>query len=262
MKIFKSAVIVLCAIFSICFAATAVMIIKENVSDFMINDNVESLVRNIKYKDSHRINGLPLSQYQTTGGYASIETVSEYFGYDSLTEQTVRDSGNKKFSAPTNIEFYKAIRRELPDYQVTQYANLKNTEMIDKIYNSLANNMPAVICFAADDKKNPGASEQNGQSEQKWALHYGVAAGIDMISRTVTVNDEYGNTAEYSIDDFLKATRFESYENMDFYLRLKIAFGLFNENTIYIIDQPEDISDVSATNTTDIKYVNGAAEKN
>ncbi|MCL2774939.1 MAG: C39 family peptidase [Oscillospiraceae bacterium] len=237
MKVFKSAIILLCVVFSICFVATAVMIIKQSVYDMLINDNVESLVRNIKYTDSQQVNGVPVTQLKITCGYASIEMVAKYLGYDSITEQSIYDSNDKKISTSTNSGFYKEITKQFPDYQITQYTNLKNTEMIDKIYNSLAHNMPVVICFAAENKNLD-------VSEQKWALHYSVITGIDVINDKVTVNDAYGYTDEYSFDDFLKATRFESYDNMNFYLKLGFAFGLFNKNTIYIIEKPEDTKDI------------------
>ena len=259
MKIFKSAVIFLCAVFSVCFVATAVMIIKQSVLDIAINDNVESLIRNIKYRDSPNITGVPLTQLKITCGYASIEMLAQYFGYNSVTEQSIYDSNGKKISTSTNSGFYKEIKKQLPDFQITQYTNLKNSEMVDKIYNSLANNMPVVVCFAA---KNKNLDE----TEQKWNLHFSVVTGIDMVDDKVAVNNSYGYTEEYSIEDFLKATRFETYNDMSFYLKLGFAFGLFGKNTIYVIEKPEDIQNTTiATDIKNIKeqgyfYENGKSE--
>ena len=223
------------------------MIIKENVSDLMVNDNVESLVRNIKYADSKQVTGVPVTKLKITCGYASIEMVAKYLGYDSVTEQFISDSNGGKISTSTNSGFYNEITKQLPDYQITQYTNLKNTDMLVKIYNSLADNMPVVACFAAEDK-NLSADKQ------KWTLHFSVVTGIDMVNDKVTVNDAYGYTEDYSINDFLKATRFESYENMDFKLKLGIALGLFNENTVYIIEKPGDTDNITnnlTENTTE-----------
>ena len=242
MNVFKLVVVFLCIMFAVSFVITAAMIVRQNVFDILINDNTNTLTSNVKYRDSQVIDNVPLREQEITCGYAIIEMAAQYFGYNAITEQSLYEENGKKITTSTNGGFYKEIKKQLPDYTITQYDHLKNTEMLDKIYDSLKNKMPVICTFAAQDKKpDEDEDERVSEEEREWTLHYGVIVGIDIPNHTITINDPYGYTDTYTTKDFLAATKFESYENMHFSIKLGFVFGLFSKNTIYIIENPEDI---------------------
>ena len=106
------------------------------------------------------------------------------------------------------------------------YSYLPNTELLDKIYNSLSNGIPVPFEWAA-------------QYDNEWTLHYSLITGIDLKNDNITVLNPYGYIEELTIKDFLDRTSFNAYENLPFYLKLGFAFGLFEKNTIFIVEKPQ-----------------------
>ena len=186
MRIFKFTVVFLCIALAIGFVAAAAMIIKQNMVDISINDSISLLTDDVKYKNPVRIKNenVPEINKMTSGG------------------------------------FYSEIKNQFPDYKITRYKNIKNSELIDKIYNSLSDNM-TVIC--------PYATE--------WYMNYCAIAELDVPGDRIIVNNPGGHTETYTIADFLKATRFENYEDMEFQLKLGFAAELFTKNTVYILEK-------------------------
>jgi len=246
-KVFKFSVVFLCILFAIGFVVTAVMIIKQNMIDLTINDNITSLAHNVKYKTPVNINGVPVIKQKVSSGYACIEMLSEYLGDGSwgITEDNLYKENGNKISTSTNKGLYNEIQKQFPDYEVTQYRNLRNSELINKIYESLSNGMPVIFSYAAKENKNNNEeiTENNENPASLWTMNYGVIVGIDIPGDRITVHNPYGYSETYAVKEFLKATRFETYENMEFFLKLRFAIEIFTKNTIYILDTPVRVED-------------------
>jgi hypothetical protein len=45
----------------------------------------------------------------------------------------------------------------------------------------------------------------------------------------------YGYEETYTVQGFLAAARYETYENMEWYFKIGFAMGIFNKNTSYSI---------------------------
>ncbi len=58
---------------------------------------------------------------------------------------------------------------------------------------------------------------------------------MDIPNDSITVCNPYGYKETYTVKEFLNSTRYDSYENMEFYFKLGFMAGIFNKNTIYII---------------------------
>ena len=232
MKIFKFSVVFLCIAFAICFAITAGLIIRQNVIDIMINENISSLTHGVKYQNPVKITGVPVIKQKIDCGYACIEMLSEYLGGNGLlTEEILFEKNGKKITTSSNNGLYGELKKRLPDYKITQYKNLKNIELIDMIYKSLSDGMPVIISYAAADM-----SLEEADGPPVWTVHYGIASHVDIPNDEITVINPYGYAETYSVEDFLRATRFESYENMEFYTKFKFAAGVYSKNTVYIIE--------------------------
>ena len=55
----------------------------------------------------------------------------------------------------------------------------------------------------------------------------------------MTVANPYGYVEELPVGEFLSRTSFESYEDMPLFLKLGFAFGIFEQNTVFV---PERVS--------------------
>ena len=100
-------------------------------------------------------------------------------------------------------------------------AYLTDSELIAAVYDNLANGIPVPIEWAA-------------KYGDDWTLHYSLVTGMDLANDRVTVANPYGYMEELSVDEFLSRTSFEAYEGMPLFLRLGFAFGIFEENTVFI----------------------------
>ena len=63
---------------------------------------------------------------------------------------------------------------------------------------------------------------------------YSLVTGLDIPGGKVTVANPYGYMEELTLDEFLKRTRFDAYENMPLFLKLDFAFGVFEKNTVFV----------------------------
>ena len=101
---------------------------------------------------------------------------------------------------------------------------LKNSELIDKVYDSLDNNIPVAFEWAA-------------KLDNEWTLHYSLIIGMDIKNDVITIANPYGYIEKISIKEFLNRTSFTSYENMPLFLKLGFAFNIFEKNTIFISER-------------------------
>ena len=118
----------------------------------------------------------------------------------------------------------KEMNKQFPNYQTTMYKYLKSKDLIDKVYDSVSIGIPVPFEWAA-------------KYEDTWTLHYSLIIGIDINNDKITISNPYGYLEEISIKEFINRTSFEAYTNMPIYLKLGFAFGIFEKNTIFIVEK-------------------------
>ncbi|MCL2816235.1 MAG: C39 family peptidase [Oscillospiraceae bacterium] len=223
MKILKSSVIGLIVLFVIAAVVTATMIIKQNMIDIVINDNITSVIQNVKYRNPAKTEEVPVIAQKAGCVYACIEMISGFLGEEpqASEDDLLRQNGDKIIE-PTNSGIHGELKKQFPAYDVHLRKNLKNSELLDAIYMSLSGNMP-VLCLIADPKET--------------GPHLAAVVEMDMSGDKITLNDPYGYVKTYSIREFLKAARFESNEETDLFLKLKFALEIFTKNTVFIFEE-------------------------
>lgn len=92
------------------------------------------------------------------------------------------------------------------------------------MYNSLKNGVPVPFEWAA-------------VYGSEWTLHYTLITGMDIPNNNVTIANPYGYYENIPLEEFLARTRFDAYENMPLFLKLGFAFGIFEENTVFIAEE-------------------------
>ncbi|MCL1794956.1 MAG: hypothetical protein FWG34_13950 [Oscillospiraceae bacterium] len=204
MKIFKASMIGLIVVFVIGVLATATMIIKQSMIDIVINDSISPIVQNVKYKSPAK---------------AQTDLSWQSFG---------------KISDPTIAAVMGELKKQFPDYEANLKKNLKNSELIDAIYESVESGMPVLCLIAAQDATKAGGAAAGSPA---WGIHIGIVAEIDLPGDKIVIGDPYGHESAYSVRDFLKAARFESYENMELFLKFKFAFEIYCKNTIFALEK-------------------------
>ncbi len=217
-RILIGVVITFLLILSTIFCA---LIINDNKTN-QILDDYSPIYSDPKYQNSFYIEDLEPIKQDISCGYAVIEMFTKWTGDENITEKALYDEYGKVVTS-TGDSFEKEMNKQFKNYDTKIYKYLKNTELIDKIYDSLSSGIPVPFEWAA-------------KFENEWTLHYSLAIGIDIKNNTITVLNPYGYKETISIDEFLERTSFKAYNNMPLFIKLGFAFEIFEKNTIFIVE--------------------------
>ena len=194
--------------------ALAILQIRTNI----ILDDYSSVYKNEKYQTPVMIDGIDVIKQDVSCGYAVLEMFSSWSGH-SVTEESLYDQYGKVVTSTGNA-FCKEMNKQFPEYEATICKYLKNTELIDTIYENLSNGIPVPFEWAA-------------LYGDEWTLHYSLIIGADIPADRITVANPYGYYEELTVAELLNRTSFEAYEDMPIFLKLGFAFGIFEKNTIF-----------------------------
>ena len=200
----------------IVIAVVALGILQIRTSGIL--DDYSSVYENGKYQTPIMIDGVDVIRQDVSCGYAVLEMFSSWSGH-SVTEKSLYDQYGKVVTSTGNA-FCKEMNKQFPEYTTTICKYLKNTELIDAIYENLSNGIPVPFEWAA-------------LYGDEWTLHYSLIIGADIPADRITVANPYGYYEELTVAELLNRTSFEAYEKMPLFLRLGFAFGIFEKNTIF-----------------------------
>lgn len=176
------------------------------------------LKEDTSYKEKVEVTGLELVTQHVSCGYASIEMISTYYG-SPVTEDDL-DARNGAISTASTEGFLKEIKKSIPSKKFIKRTYLKHDKLLKEIHNSLKNNNPVAIEWAA-------------KYENEWTLHFSVVSGLDLENDVVTVYNPYGYIENVTTKEFINRTTFNAYKNMPLFLNFGFAFGAFHKNTIF-----------------------------
>ncbi len=206
----------------IVLAAVALGILQIRTNRMM--DDYSSVYENEKYQTPIMIDGVNVIKQDVSCGYAVLEMFSSWSGH-SVTEKSLYDQYGKVVTSTGNA-FSKEMNKQFPEYTTTICKYLKNTELIDDVYENLSDGIQVPFEWAA-------------LYGDEWTLHYSLIIGADIPANKITVANPYGYYEELTIAELLNRTRFEAYEDLPIFLRLGFAFGIFEKNTIFrVIENP------------------------
>lgn len=220
-KLKKILIIVSALISAVLITALVAIAIEDRKTNNILND-YSAVYTNEKYMDPIHIGNIKLVKQDISCGYAVIEIFSNWAG-GSITEESLYEEYGKVVTS-TGKSFEGEMNKQFPAFKTTMYAYLSNTEMIDKVYDTLKNGIPVPFQWAAKD-------------DDVWTLHYSIITGIDIGNDTITVLNPYGYEENLTLEEFIERTSFKAYENMPIYLKLAFAFGVFERNTIFVIER-------------------------
>ena len=202
-----------CLVLSV-FVALGILQIRTNA----ILDDYSSVYGNEKYQTPVLIDGVNVIKQDVSCGYAVIEMFSSWSGH-SVTEKSLYDQYGKVVTSTGNA-FCKEMNKQFPEYTTTICKYLKNTELIDTVYESLSDGIPVPFEWAA-------------LYGDEWTLHYSLIVGADIPADKITVANPYGYFEEITVAELLDRTSFEAYEKMPLFLKFGFAFGIFEKNTVF-----------------------------
>lgn len=215
-RIIIATVIFLVILTSIIVAVFIALQIRTNA---ILND-YSDIFKNEKYSTPIYIEGVDVITQDVSCGYAVIEMFSSWNEND-ITEESLYDKYGKVITSTGN-SFCDEMNKQFPEYTTTIHKYMKNTELVDLVYDSLSNGMPVPFEWAA-------------LYEDEWTLHYSLVIGADIPGDKITVANPYGYYEELTVEEFLNRTSYEAYDKMPLFLKFGFAFGIFEKNTIFIV---------------------------
>ena len=214
----KRILIIFAALIMVPVLTAAVAMAILHVRTRSILDDFSSVYQNEKYQTAIMIEEVDVIKQDVSCGYAVIEMFSKW-NKGQITEQSLYDQYGKVVTS-TGKAFCAEMNKQFPEYTTTMSKYLKNSELIDQIYENLADGIPVPIEWAA-------------LYGDEWTLHYSLIIGADIPGDKITVANPYGYCEEISVAELLDRTSFEAYEDMPLFLKLGFAFGIFEKNTLF-----------------------------
>ena len=185
-----------------------------------ISNGYAYLKEDAKYSSKVEIDNIDLVTQHISCGYATIEMMSTYYG-NTVTEDQLSEKNNGGISTQSSDGFLKEVNKSIPTQKFVKRNYLKNDKLLKEIHDSLENNNPVAIEWAAL------------YENKTWTLHFSLISGLDIANDNVTVYNPYGYIENISLKEFISRSTFNSYKNMEFFLAFGFAFGAFEKNTIF-----------------------------
>ena len=225
-RIIKRGLVVLSFVIIAIAVVVAAMFVKQAIIDNKINDDISAFYTDGKHKTPVTIDGLGVINQEVSCGYACLELLARWQGID-ITERTLLVQNDGKITTAMGNGFVNEMNTQFPEFHTIKYSNLTNSELLELVYRSLERGMPVPFEFAA---------LYSSDGKKVWTLHFAIITSMDVGADEITISNPYGYMETYTLSDFLQATRYDNYENMEFYFRIGFAAGVFTKNTIYIIN--------------------------
>ena len=220
----KVTVITIAAILGLLVVIAIVGLSLLQVRTASLHDDRQSARQDAKLAAPVQVEGVEVITQDVSCGYAVIEMFSAWDGGD-VTEESLYDEYGKVVTS-TGQSFCDEMNKRFPNYKTTMRKNLTDTELLRAVHSSLEAGVPVPFEWAA-------------KSGDEWTLHYSIVTGMDLQGDKVTVANPYGYVEELPVGEFLSRTSFEAYEDMPLFLKLGFAFGIFEQNTVFV---PERVS--------------------
>ncbi len=216
----KKVIRIILIVLGLLVAVTAGALIRLEIRTGRILTDYASIFKNEKYGTPVCVEGVEAITMDVSCGYACIEMFSAWNG-GHLTEEDLYNEYGRVVTS-TGDRFSEEMNKRFPQYATSIRKYLTNTELIDAAYENLAEGIPVPFEWAA-------------RYGDVWTLHYSLLTGMDIPNDKVTAVNPYGYVEEISVEEFLRRTSFEAFENMPLYLRLAFAVGVFEKNTIFTV---------------------------
>ncbi len=184
-----------------------------------IKNNYKYLKDDSLYSAKVEVTGIELVTQHISCGYATIEMMSSFYG-NKVTEDKLSEKNHGSITTSSSDGFLKEINKTIMGQKFMKQSYLKNDKLLKTIHDSLSNNNPVAIEWAA-------------KYENQWTLHFSLISGLDLENDVVTIYNPYGYIENITTKIFIDRSTFDAYANMPLFLNFGFAFGAFEKNTIF-----------------------------
>ena len=215
----KLIIIISSAVVGSILLAVSIPFIVMGVRTNSLKSDYKYLKEDPLYNKKTEAVGIELVTQHISCGYATIEMMSSYYG-SKVSEDDLNNKNHGNITTSSSSGFLKEINKSITSKTFIKKSYLKNDELLKTIHNSLSNNNPVAIEWAA-------------KYQDQWTLHFSLISGLDLENDLVTIYNPYGYIENITTDEFINRSTFNAYSNMPLFLNFGFAFGAFEKNTIF-----------------------------
>ena len=151
-----------------------------------LNKDYSYLKTDNNHNQKVEITNLNLVKQHISCGYATIEMLSSYYG-NKVSEDDLDARNKGGVSTSSSKGFLNEVNKSIPSKKFVMRSYLSNDALLKEIYDSIKNNNPVAIEWAA-------------KYEDEWTLHFSIISGLDLSNDKVTVYNPYGYIENISVD--------------------------------------------------------------
>lgn len=186
---------------------------KDLALNFFTDDSYATIYQSTQYADPVACTGVSFTDATGGDGYAAAQVVCARLGAP-IAEDAFAETGETPFPSEVAACMETALSAE----RVQLRTGLSNRDLLVRIYESLQAGRPVIVLLAGED---------GGETQLQYALVTALSAEAD----TVSILRPGSGEETCSIEEFLAATRFETYDDMPFTVKLGLTFGSWSRNT-------------------------------
>ena len=214
----KKVFIIIGGVVTTLLLVAAIPLMSVGIKTANLGANYQYLKTDEKYSNKVEVEGIELVKQDISCGYATIEMMSGFYG-NKVTEEDLDTKNNGGVSTSSSGGFLKEIKESIPSKTFVKRAYLKHDKLLKEIHDSLSNNNPVALEWAA-------------KLDNSWTLHFSLISALDIKNDNVTVYNPYGYVENITLKEFIGRTTFNAYSNMPLFYHYAFAFGMFEKNAI------------------------------
>ena len=219
MKKKKIAIVISFSVVGVLALAVAIPFSILGIRTASLSADYKYLKDDTKYSTKVEVEGIDLVTQHVSCGYATIEMMSTYYG-NKVSEDDLDAKNNGGVSTASSKGFLNEVNASITSKSFVMRNYLKHDALLKEIYDSLQNNDPVAIEWAA-------------KYENEWTLHFSLVTGLDLANDNVTIYNPYGYIENIKVAEFINRTSFNAYSSIPLFLNFGFAFGAFDKNTIF-----------------------------
>lgn len=202
-----------------CFAVCFLFSVKGWIIARITDTDYSALARGTSYSAPVGSMEFDFSDTELQDGFAAAQAVCTQLNAP-ITDSAVFENNRRAPLYPGKI--LASMESALTKDNVTLKTNMSNLDLLVQIYQSLEHNTPVIVLL----------SEESGDT---YTMQYAIVSHIDAEQNKITLCNPNSGTVDYTLEQFIAATRFENHKEKSIREHIALAVGSWARNTAIFV---------------------------
>lgn len=207
-----------------CCAVAFLVSVKGLVLDRITDTDYSSLARGTSYSAPVGDTEFSFSSDNLPDGFAAAQAVCTHLDRP-ITDASVLKHNRRAPVYPGKV--LSAMNSALPENSAALKTNLSNLDLLVQIYQSLEHDTPVIVLLSEKD-------------EDTYRIQYAIVTHMDAEENLITVCNPNSGVKDYTLEQFIAATRFDNFEDKPLRVRTALAVGSWNRNTAIFVSNANE----------------------